>query len=348
MKRRPSRVVLWATLGTIAFGILAIGFGMAELYMRRAGLYRSYAERVGLRHIPIFDEKVLEPWAWISPPAHVSTNRGEFVYRVDVNSDGLNGPELQIKKESREFRIIAVGDSFTRGIGAKWEEAYPEVLEKDLNGARDRHIRVINAGVAGSDPAFELELLKRRLMKFHPDLVILSINSTDVHEFIWRGGLDRFPPDGRWHAQGPWFAPLFDSSRVIRAFCMEVLGYDWKLHRNSERAQEEKTAIAGLIESASRLAAFSREQRIRYLIAVHTSPQEMELQRISTQMGAVDQGLNDRGLAFVDVSQKMFSELNEPFSRQYYWPIDGHFNAKGYAMFARIVARELRSRHLLP
>ena len=87
----------------------------------------------------------------------------------------------------------------------------------------------MNAGVSGSDPVYYIELLRRKLLKYHPDLVLTTINRSDIDDVIWRGGFDRFAPDGQLKERRfPWWTWLFDRSRLVRAFVLEVLHYDWR------------------------------------------------------------------------------------------------------------------------
>ena len=71
--------------------------------------------------------------------------------------------------------IVILGDSLTEGFGVAKEEAYPHLLEKELQ----RHsVKVINAGISGSTSASAPSRL-RWYIKAHPEIVILALGGND-------------------------------------------------------------------------------------------------------------------------------------------------------------------------
>jgi len=96
-------------------------------------------------------------------------------FDVRISSQGLRERELG-PKESGEFRILVIGDSFTMGWGVSYEETYPHVLEELLNAAHpDKRITVINGGVSGYGPWQERIFLNERGWNLEPDLVLLQL-----------------------------------------------------------------------------------------------------------------------------------------------------------------------------
>ena len=51
-----------------------------------------------------------------------------------------------------ETLIVVLGDSLTEGFGVAKEEAYPHLLEKELQ-RKGHSVKVINAGISGSTSA---------------------------------------------------------------------------------------------------------------------------------------------------------------------------------------------------
>ncbi len=103
---------------------------------------------------------------------------------VKVNSLGFRDEELLIPKPAGFLRILAIGDSFTLGMGVEAEEVYVEQLEVILNeqSGGDSDIEVINAGVGGYDTNQELAFFKARGAALEPDMVILGFYVNDVIE----------------------------------------------------------------------------------------------------------------------------------------------------------------------
>ena len=75
---------------------------------------------------------------------------GDFRVTIETSSLGFRDREMAVDKPSGVFRILALGDSFTFGVGVEGNQAYPKVLETLLNrsGGLGRRVEVINAGFA--------------------------------------------------------------------------------------------------------------------------------------------------------------------------------------------------------
>lgn len=112
--------------------------------------------------------------------------RTKFWYvNYKINSFGLRDFEYPQKKPENTYRILALGDSFTEGFGVKQKESWPKILEKNLtSNIKDKHIEVINAGVAGYSPLLEYLYLKEKGLELEPDLVIVAFDLTDFLDDI--------------------------------------------------------------------------------------------------------------------------------------------------------------------
>ena len=73
--------------------------------------------------------------------------------------------------------IVVLGDSLTEGFGVAREEAFPHLLEKELQ-RKGHSVKVINAGISGSTSASAPSRL-RWYIKAHPDIVILALGGND-------------------------------------------------------------------------------------------------------------------------------------------------------------------------
>ena len=118
----------------------------------------------------------------------------EYRYPRIINSWGVSDKEWDLDIAEGKIRILYIGDSFTQGDGAPADSTYPVFLEPLL--LKDSlNVEVMNAGVCGSDPYFELNLFKYKLAPFNPDVLIFSISRPDfTQDIAVRGGLERFDP----------------------------------------------------------------------------------------------------------------------------------------------------------
>jgi len=100
---------------------------------------------------------------------------------IDVNSKGFRGKEFSTKKSSGVYRIIALGDSSTLGVGVPNSEAYCAILEGLLNQQKNssRKYEVINAGVAGYSSLQGLRYLKSEITNYRPDLITIYFGLND-------------------------------------------------------------------------------------------------------------------------------------------------------------------------
>ncbi|MBN2056799.1 hypothetical protein JW905_17860 [bacterium] len=80
-----------------------------------------------------------------------------------------------------DYRILALGDSFTYGAGVAMEESYPAQLEQRLSGlVPDKRIAVLNGGRSGRNLADGAAALDAALRCHRFDLVLWQLYRNDV------------------------------------------------------------------------------------------------------------------------------------------------------------------------
>src|SRR5215510_3191850 len=104
----------------------------------------------------------------------------EYTTSEKLNSKGLRGPEYSYDKTADEYRILALGDSFTEGYTVDFDQVFSEVLKRRLNHKKDRYYEVINAGTFAYGTDQEYLFFKEEGKKYHPDLTILMFFANDV------------------------------------------------------------------------------------------------------------------------------------------------------------------------
>jgi len=94
-------------------------------------------------------------------------------YAHGTNRFGFNDRDYPLQKNSKTFRILIVGDSFSWAGGK--ERNYTAILEKQFEKYYGRHqVDVINAGYSMTHTAEQLEMLKKYGLQYNPDLVFLG------------------------------------------------------------------------------------------------------------------------------------------------------------------------------
>lgn len=85
---------------------------------------------------------------------------------------------------SREFKIVAFGDSLTTGLGVDLKDSYPSILETRLNNnpiykEAGLKFTIINMGVSGETTTGGLERVDFVLAQ-KPDLILLGLGANDM------------------------------------------------------------------------------------------------------------------------------------------------------------------------
>ncbi|MBF0484179.1 MAG: SGNH/GDSL hydrolase family protein [Candidatus Omnitrophica bacterium] len=151
-----------------------------------------------------------------------SSINGEFETTIRINSLGYRGHDFSVTKPQGSIRILAIGDSFTFGVGANDDQTIPAVMAHELI-AQGYTAEVINAGIGHESPIRHWDNLERLHLKYHPDIVLLFFDLTDLWDdwhwerhAVWnkQGMIDRFDL-AYINGKRDWWATLVQYS----AFC---------------------------------------------------------------------------------------------------------------------------------
>ena len=335
--------LLFLTIVTLLIGI--------ELFFRFAlhERYASYQEQNGQNYQSLYRNN-RPSWFHVYASNHdVIYSRAEFIHSRQVNSLGLCEREVAPDKAPNEYRVIALGDSFTEGIGTSYESTWVKVLERHLaERMPESLVTTINAGVSGSDPFFEYILLRERLLPFNPDLVVVAVNQTDVHDVIYRGGMERFRPDGSM--QGIRSAPKWEwayaTSYSVRAIVRGPLQYSWLLLQEDEMESEQTKALEKIKSALVAFQQLADENGFELLVVFHPVSSLEVINGSYSYLDPLISALSDEThIRFTDLldyysRNKVITEQNAQDS---YWPLDGHHNTKGYEAMGNAIAQTMPS-----
>lgn len=106
--------------------------------------------------------------------------RANHTWDVRINSDGYRGEEMAAARGPTTVRIACVGDSWTFGMPVDQDQTYPSRvaawLQQEWPATR---YEVQNFGVLGYSSFQGLQLLKSRVLDFHPDIVVIGFGMND-------------------------------------------------------------------------------------------------------------------------------------------------------------------------
>lgn len=319
---------------SITLGIAELLLRLGKVYQtgfeRNEGKYKSYYHSPYTTHYPVLPKRN----GVISTP--------EFSYAVSVNQYGFRDRDWSVTKTNKQ-RIMVLGDSFVEGVGAPADSTWPALLQRMMN-VDSPVVEVFNAGISGSDPVFQHRLFAHKLTVFSPDILFMSINFSDLHDLITRGGDERFLPDGRVaFRKGPDWEPLYRYSYLVRFVLHAILRYDFSLLSPGDYAQRSQQAIQEICRQATTLDAFCRLRHIRFALIIHpyVDPYDAFIQRQDILLTAIPT-LQQQGISVVNLFPVFRQKINKTNYKQYAWPVDKHFTAQGYSFFAQCVAGSLQ------
>ena len=159
---------------SIFFIFFLASFIVAELVVRAApglfcsGYQPSQNDKIVYELIPNYKPNPL--------------NLKDIRFKDSISPQGLNDRFFSEAKLPHIFRIAIVGDSTSFGWKVERKDSFPKVLETLLNQNKiENTFEVINFSVPGYNTAQECEVIKQKVICFHPDLVILVYCSNDTH-----------------------------------------------------------------------------------------------------------------------------------------------------------------------
>lgn len=303
----------------------------------------------------------------------------EFRSRWIINTEGHRGP-VPAPRERVGFRIAALGDSFTFGYGVEEEEAWPRLLEERLSERTEGRgrIELVNLGVGGYGTFQQLSWLARKWEALQPDLVIIAFyvgndpsdnalalsRETEGSGAGGAAGAGAGGP-GRMEALKRWLGSrlhlfTFVSTRadellvrtglrqLVYPFEMEVL--------RREPSTAVETAWEATAEALRRVAAFSEERSLPLLLVVVPMKHQISDAVWDRLLGYYgDESLYDRyrpqrrlaelvrseGLASFDLLGALRDATPGEDGSVLYWGRDQHWNERGHAEAARLIADHL-------
>jgi lysophospholipase L1-like esterase len=311
-----------------------------ELGIRISGKYRTVSEKAGNGFISPFDVNH-SGWNYKHRPneiIHIKNQEFEFNHQIDHW-----GYRNSSKPDTSGFGILVLGDSFTEGLGASQDSTWPALLQFKLQ------IPVYNAGIMGSDPFYAFQALKTHQFPVLPRLIVLMINWSDIADVIIRGGMERFEADSSVHYKtAPWFMPLYQYLHTFRLMLHLGLEYDYMFNSPNEQHQKIQSALTKLASICEQFKEECSKRNAEFVVIVQPLPQEYYLnldRRINFRI--IDElilKLNQMKIESINLRPILEQKLKSSQDwKAISWPIDGHFNGKGYNLVAEIVASKLKS-----
>ena len=183
----------------------------------------------------------------------------DFQFTVSTNRLGFRGPEFPIRPTPGVKRILVFGNSFTYGWGVDFEDTWPRLLERELNGA-GLHVEIANVARAGTTALEMKDIAARSIPLLKPDLVIISALQGGALTTLQAG----VEPD-----------PIRERPKNVRGILLNALSYAVPnyvqlLQVVRQRAAGERFKSPSVIQREQKkvadnvIAQFSAEERRRF------------------------------------------------------------------------------------
>ena len=150
-------------------------------------LFVEYAVRLYIKNSPWYTQFRPHPLLyWYN-----RNNLRDFVDSNDAAPKSTNSygfrykDEIPIEKPANEYRIFVLGDSSAFGHGVYDTESFSAQLEKKLNEDHGKYrFRVINTACPGHTTYEGLIILKKMILGFTPDMIIVAYNNDPGLEYL--------------------------------------------------------------------------------------------------------------------------------------------------------------------
>ncbi len=341
MKNRMLRQKIHLLITVIFFSFFAL-----EIILRFSEL-RTYSETRTLFYQSPYEPQHSSWYYTRQPNTEYYLESPEFRYYRKSNALGLSNGIINPTRKPGEIRILALGDSFTEGDGAPADSTWLAFLKQDLSTNYPQHtITTMNAGVGGSDPYFEYVLLRDKLLRFEPDLVIVALGS-DLEDLVVRGGMERFSakgdlkyeegPDWEW-AYGSWF-----TMRLL----VHSMGYNNLLMREDQYRWASIRSLAQLRYAFRLFELLSLKNNFEVMFAIYPLREEV----IRNEYYYWDLVVQDPALDSLHIVSLLDAYIERGMTEEnldrFYWEEDGHHTASGYEAFSDVILEYFNDANLI-
>src|SRR5215469_3890474 len=253
-------------------------------------------------------------------------NRQAFLMGVqfDTNSKGLRDREFSYEKPPGRLRIMMLGDSFTVGWGAKFDETFPKRIER-MYANRGIQADAINTGVGNYNTIQEVQYYLTEGYKYNPDIVVLNFTFNDAEPVPVS-----YPPPTILRI---CYSCIFVAGRidsVLREFGDKKEWADYYLGLYGDDGQAKGWLAAKAY--IAKLAAFTKAHGTKLLIASLPELHDVQHYRLPRITDLVHEAADENDVPFVDLLPYV---QGVPSPELWVTPPDPHPNGLAHKLFAQ-------------
>lgn len=323
---------------------LAMTLLSAELFLRLTGSMKTYTEKTGGYYYSYYGQ-VYPTWYLTRKPNTVlEVKQTEFSNSFPINSIGLKEKEIPSFANDSTKRLFVLGDSFVEGDGVDYYHSMPRYLEHLLDSSK-MGFEVYSAGISGSDPFYCYTLLRDKLLPLHPTHVLFCFNNSDINDFIYRGGMERFYADGTTHNRpGPFLERMYAYSHLVR-FVVRQMGYNELFMSKAQETKADSMAVAAIYQCLKQAKQLCDAHNIKFAAVLQPLPNTIANNYENDPIAPIATQYPADSINLINLYPSFASVLNQENYRNFSWEINGHYNEKGYQVFANQLYKDLNTYH---
>jgi lysophospholipase L1-like esterase len=299
--------------------------------------------------------------------------RGIPQYTHSINSLGWIGPE--ITQQSTGIRLAFLGDSFTEGTVPR-SQAMPDLVGRSLAAKLNSPIEIINTGTSSYSPALMYITARYYLMQFKPDILVISIDMTDLFDdYIYSlcaerdtaGDLTACPAGTaeskllRRTASGvrrttqlerglSWLGEYLKSFAILDLVVRQIFDRSKELHDGQPGlfdwcTDPESPNLEPLMSQTARdltaLIKLLKENGTKVFVTAVPHLEQFTGKWSTAPFDFVRYNSEATGAIFIDSFAGIRALLNGTDPQSIYIANDMHFNPKGYQLWADVIAQSM-------
>ena len=311
---------------------------LAEIVLVFSGFGATYLEKRGNGRPVDVNYQKEQPWTWDTNGQH-RLKTSVFDYPRSTNRFGLSDYEWEDSTSS--YRILVLGDSFTEGDGAPYDSSWVSLI-RSLFKHDSIPVKIMNAGVCGSDPYEQLNLYNKVLAPLKPNLIIVATSTPDyTWDGMQKGGIERFNRHGH---NISLLEASYAYSRVARLFLSVFFGYDEILvsRRDTEVLESKSKFLAQDI-----VTRFSNAVAVPVLFVMFPYESETSSGKYAYSIddvisNACRQYENTVFFSTMACYTEQITKLKLRSEDLWWIPEDGHHKPQGYAMMAECIYKKIK------
>jgi len=298
--------------------------------------------------------------------------KSEFKTEVHTNALGFRDKDYEQKNE-KEYRIVALGDSFTwGGYGTDLEETFIKVLERELNIESELDYSVINTGSPGYGTDQESQVLQYKTQELEPDMILVNFfvgndffDNLETGEMTVKDGLlVRQNDDNTLNKIRFFLQKNLHTYRLVERALLNMFGGFIESHVR-EAVQDDSSQKSLFLETLVGSEAMNKTIDILDEIKDYTDSEGIQLAVVvipikyqvseSLMNTFIQNNLAEETVYDMELPQKIINKWGEsrdvqvidllPFLKEQndglYWPLNPHFNVEGNEAVGLYVHEEL-------